>query len=187
MDTPETGKDQAVQSFLSEIKDWDIIGVLPEGLELADGKKVREIHKRRFYSHGTYFSDLRGRSLPDGLRRDYQDTDEDINILSVLPYKDGNSIVVYRLKWMTKDLGDPRYRKSGEPADVHFLMSEGAASRLRDSVRKDTTLMDRIVTAKFPELVRNRQIVPWKKLLLCPVDIKRPSHMEDNNEIIATR
>jgi len=188
MDSPEAGKDLAVQSFLTEIKDWNVMGILPEGLELADGKKVRDMRfgKPGFYDHGTRFSDLHGGGFPYELRRDYHDTDKNINILSILPYKDGSSVVVYNLKWLVKDI-NPRYREFGDPANVQFLMSDQAASRLRDSIRKDTTLMDRIIAAKFPELVQNRQIVPWKQLVLCPVDTKRPSHLEGNNEVIATR
>lgn len=186
MDTPEAAKDQAVQSFLAEVKDWNVMGKLPEGLELADGKRVRGIYAKGFYDHGTTFGNLPGRPLPYQLKRDYEDTDQDINILSVLPHEDGNSVVVYRLKWMAKDL-DIRTRETGSPAEAQFLVAEHTASQLRENIREDTTLMDRVVAAKFPKLVQNRQIIPWKKLILCPVDTKRPSHMEGNHEVIATR
>ncbi len=177
-------EDRLVQEFLGQIRDWNVHGYLPEGLELADEKKVKPMNSNGFYDHGTDFGKvepLRYAVLIGDLERKLKS--DTANAVTDFPYKDGSVVIRYRLSWYSWDLD-----KRGEytSANVDFLFPKAVADRLLSELPQNPELVDKLIVAKFPKLVENRKVKPWKKLFYLPSTVSG-GKWEEQLKVISTR
>jgi len=164
-----TSSSEHVVNWIKKVKDWDLHAGLPSDLNLSDGKSVNSSKAGDFNHHGTDF----GKILPMLFSMAIPDIEKihpDANLLAVLPIGDNQEIVWYKFRnFRTQTATDKRSGIS--PAILYLLFDKGDGVRFVDAIKEEPTLMDGWIAAKFPELVKQVEIQPWKELLLLPEDL----------------
>lgn len=179
-----SGAEKLAQDWKLKIKEWNLNASLPEGLEVADGRKVSGYDEWAFKDHGPRtFDSLMTPRFNFSVQR-VESEDPDANLLASFPTPEGD-VVWYRF-YNFKPITEKDKRSGFRQANLYMVFQTGEGAKFVADVKSEPTLADAIVAAKFPEVVAKVEIKAWKRLVYIPQDVSS-SDVLQKMEVVASR